>query len=683
MPETYSFNKTTKKWKKRVISKDPKRAEKRKKTFGRILPVSPRDPERFALYLLMKHFPGDDKHLITVDGHICESFGDAARRRGLLEDNQVWEKILKEAANSLNPSQMRQLFANILVFGSTENCIIDGPLLWNKFLIHMYDRRCTDDQRAVRIDRALALLERLLIAQGRLLTEFGLPLPNVSLANDPDRAIDEFFFPQHVCDDEMDETVDTTAFEHNKLNDEQKLFFNLIRDAVLTSPENTSVDRLFFLSGDGGTGKTFLLNFILYHLRSLGKKVLATASTGIASTKFYYGGMTAHSAFRFGIDIEPGKIPSIPLDSFFARRIIECDLIIIDEITILNRTLLENIDLLLRTLIPERKHIPFAGKAYIISGDWQQSLPVGDDSYSMEEQIAICAQSSPLYPLFRKFRLYQNMRISSADREHLDWLKQIGTGQMDMVAIPPDMIVNSREELISHTFNNRFDLPSDQLLSRLMLATTNAVVDLNNSIILDRFDTPFMDYFSIDKPLSENPFAINAADYEVANLNRLTPKNLPAHHIRLYVGCVIMLLVSLNTSKSLCNGTRLIVRKLEPGLIIAETITGTSSNKGVLVGIPRIPNTYKDKRPDGVSFERFQLPVRVAFTMTITKAQGQTCQHLGIDFTEEPFAHGQLYTALSRCTNRNNIKIYAPNKPRDENGNVLIRNVVCKDIQFH
>jgi hypothetical protein len=103
----------------------------------------------------------------------------------------------------------------------------------------------------------------------------------------------------------------------------------------------------------------------------------------------------------------------------------------------------------------------------------------------------------------------------------------------------------------------------------------------------------------------------------------------------------------------------------------------------VLVGIPRIPNTYKDKRPDGVSFERFQLPVRVAFTMTITKAQGQTCQHLGIDFTEEPFAHGQLYTALSRCTNRNNIKIYAPNKPRDENGNVLIRNVVCKDIQFH
>jgi len=133
--------------------------------------------------------------------------------------------------------------------------------------------------------------------------------------------------------------------------------------------------------------------------------------------------------------------------------------------------------------------------------------------------------------------------------------------------------------------------------------------------------------------------------------------------------------------KGLCNGTRLIVKKLSDVLIEAETISNTG-NGGVLVAIPRVTNTYKDKRPDGVSFERFQFPVRVAYSMTITKAQGQTCERIGIDFTDEPFAHGQLYTALSRATSSKGLRIFAPNKERNVNGEVLIRNVVAKGLRF-
>ena len=54
---------------------------------------------------------------------------------------------------------------------------------------------------------------------------------------------------------------------------------------------------------------------------------------------------------------------------------------------------------------------------------------------------------------------------------------------------------------------------------------------------------------------------------------------------------------------------------------------------------------------------RRQLPVRPAFAMTIHKAQGQTLQHVGIRLQEDVFAHGQLYVALSRATNPNNIYI--------------------------
>jgi hypothetical protein len=129
MPEKYACDPKTKIWRKRRISQDPKKVAKRRRSIGRIHPVTPREADKFALYLLMKHFPGDPEHLLNVNGHPCGSFIEAARLRGLIEDQAVWEKTLTEAAASLMPREMRQLFANILVFGSTENCIIDGIAL--------------------------------------------------------------------------------------------------------------------------------------------------------------------------------------------------------------------------------------------------------------------------------------------------------------------------------------------------------------------------------------------------------------------------------------------------------------------------------------------------------------------------------------------------------------------------
>nr|CAD2196515.1 unnamed protein product [Meloidogyne enterolobii] len=676
MPETYAFNKNTKSWKKLKI--DPKNRN-RKPRIGRIYTVSPREPEKFALYLLTKHFAGSYETLLNVNGHVCDTFVEAGRLRGLLEDNEVWERTLREGSTYLNPSQMRLLFANILVFGGTEKCVIDGLYLWNMFIDHFYDRRCTEAERPIRIDRALALIEKLLLSQGRNLGEFNLPLPNNPLINNPDRALDAFFFPHNLNDDEMDETIDVSVFDRAQLNQEQQNFFNLIRASVLDPSVN---NKLFYISGDGGTGKTFLLNYVIYKLRELRQKVLATASTGIAATNFYSGGMTFHSAFRFGKDVEPGVLPSIPLESYFGRRIIEANVIVIDEITMLNKTVFENVDILCRTLIPQFQDKPFAGKTVIISGDWKQSLPVVRESSAPGAQVAASIQSSDLYKMFEKHRLMQNMRVIPAEIQFKDWLYSIGTGQVgDSVMIPLAMRVNSRQEMYNFVFNTGFDAPVHELLKRLILSPTNRIVDLINDEIIDVIDSPVHIYLSRDNPTSENPFAYNLADYDVVQLNRLTPIGMPAHNIKLKVGAIIVLLQNLNTQKGLCNGTRMIVRRLHQDLIEAETISG-SSDRGIRIGICRVRNSYKELRPDGVSFERFQFPVRVAFCMTITKAQGQTCERLGIDISDEPFAHGQTYTAFSRCRSGENIRVFAPGKNPDNNGNVSMRNVVARGIRF-
>ncbi|KAF7626130.1 ATP-dependent DNA helicase, partial [Meloidogyne graminicola] len=125
------------------------------------------------------HLPGKQKiYFAPATSKLkLRKVSQAARLRGLFEDNSVWEKTLREASFSFKPSQMRQLFVNILVFGSTETCIIDALKLWEMFIDGMFDHRCSDAERPHRIDRALSIIEKYLLANGKQMNDFNLPLP--------------------------------------------------------------------------------------------------------------------------------------------------------------------------------------------------------------------------------------------------------------------------------------------------------------------------------------------------------------------------------------------------------------------------------------------------------------------------------------------------------------------------
>lgn len=84
---------------------------------------------------------------------------------------------------------------------------------------------------------------------------------------------------------------------------------------------------------------------------------------------------------------------------------------------------------------------------------------------------------------------------------------------------------------------------------------------------------------------------------------------------------------------------------------------------GTEVFIPRIPLI-----PTGLAFDfkRLQFPIKLAFAMTINKSQGQTLKVVGVDLTEQPFSHGQLYVAFSRVGSPSNLHVLAPdNKARN------------------
>ena len=120
-----------------------------------------------------------------------------------------------------------------------------------------------------------------------------------------------------------------------------------------------------------------------------------------------------------------------------------------------------------------------------------------------------------------------------------------------------------------------------------------------------------------------------------------------------------MLIRNLSIVDGLCNGTRLKITNLYKYNIEAEIITG--ENKGNKVFIPRITLSTCESSSLPFILYRKQFPIVLAFAITINKSQGQSFNSVGIYLKKSLFSHRQLYVALSRCKNPNNIYIYKMN----------------------
>lgn len=134
-----------------------------------------------------------------------------------------------------------------------------------------------------------------------------------------------------------------------------------------------------------------------------------------------------------------------------------------------------------------------------------------------------------------------------------------------------------------------------------------------------------------------------------------------------------MLIRNLSIDDGLCNGTRLRITRLLKHNIEGEIITGDKIGNRVF--IPRITICTNETSNFPFILHRKQFPVVLAFAMTINKSQGQSFNSVGLYILTELFSHGQLYVALSRCTNPNQIFIQIDFKDKTK-----IKNVVWKEV---
>jgi len=118
----------------------------------------------------------------------------------------------------------------------------------------------------------------------------------------------------------------------------------------------------------------------------------------------------------------------------------------------------------------------------------------------------------------------------------------------------------------------------------------------------------------------------------------------------------------------------MIITRMKDRVLEARLIGG--EHDGDIVMIPRISMVPTTSAEFTFRFKRLQFPVRLAFALSINKAQGQSVRYVGIHLAVPVFAHGQLYVALSRATCSHNVKVFLG----DNSSESITNNVVYDEV---
>ena len=656
VPSHFTWDKKALRWKRRKMGK----------RVGRMVFLSPAQGEVYYLRLLLTQLRGcrSFEEMRTFNGVTYETFKETCIARGLLRDDAEYMACLDEAIEYRMPAQIRQLFTMILLF-----CEPTQPVdLWNRYKDSMTeDFLYRQPQDARNIDsaynEALIDIENYLNRNGKCLRHYpGMPVPDRNNDQRGNRLIaEQMSYNREVLRERLQGKLET-------MNEDQRNFYEAVMDKVGRLDDGGD-DNVFFLDGPGGTGKTFLWSAILDSVRSQGKIALAVASSGVAAG-LLEGGRTAHSLFKIPVQgLTESSSCSIAVNTQLAQLIREAAIIIWDECSMIHKHAVMAVERTVSDIMsssnPELSGKIFGGKIISFGGDFRQVLPVIPKA-SRAQNVSAVINRVYFWDKVRAFQLKQNMRVQNTAnqenrrelQEFADWLLEIGNGNMENLEFPEHMRQGSIDNLMNEIFpcgilnNQQEKIP----INRAILASVNTEVEEINNKIVNRMEGEEFVYLSRDALIDEDNNARNNQNYPTEFLNAQSPSGCPQHRLVLKNGCPVILLRNLDVSRGLCNGTRLWIRRCNNRVLEAEVATGTHA--GDIVFIPRIPIHASDPNLP-FRFSRVQFPVRLAFAMSINKAQGQTLDKVGLYLQRPVFSHGQLYVALSRATRPNGLHVFS------------------------
>jgi len=396
-----------------------------------------------------------------------------------------------------------------------------------------------------------------------------------------------------------------------------------------------------FITGPGGTGKTYLIKSIVNHMNQQNAKYQVCAMTGCAAVLLQCGARTLHSWSGMGLANGPIStiVQKIVRNKKAAKLWKTTNILIVDEVSMMSKKIFELIEFVARCL--RRSEKPFGGMQVVFTGDFYQLPPVGN---SEEPDTAMfCFQSQKWENVFQKENHIQLTTIfrQQSDENYKRILNQVRIGELDQECrellancvgkTPPTQehmptkiyAIRSKTDYVNTSTYNKIQKPE---YTYEFQVRTDLTTYLETSKIID----PILlaSCRKIPKEVLEN---------EVNMLINTSNRN---QILRLKEGAKVMCLHNVDLTRDICNGSQGIVTKF----VGPQNAPVVKFQNGVEMTMEFMWIQSEEIPCIAVG----QIPLCLAWALTIHKIQGATLESAEMDLGNSVFEFGQTYVALSR-----------------------------------
>jgi len=421
---------------------------------------------------------------------------------------------------------------------------------------------------------------------------------------------------------------------------------SLLDPAVSLSPEQQYAYSQFirgenlFITGPGGTGKTRLVKQFSVHAKKAGKHIPVCAMTGCAAVLLQCNATTLHS--WSGIKLAKGSkeniIRSVIRNTSSYRAWRKAKGLILDEVSMLSKKVFEIIEELARTI--KKTNVPFGGMQVVFTGDFFQLPPVGDAED--EDSDRFCFESARWSAVFRpENQIELTTMFRQTDPEYIHILNQIRIGNLQ----------ENSCAILKERLNRVYDSTTGCVPTKLFALRTKtdfinqqmfAKIKEPEFVFEIRVKTDCTQYLESGKPIETSKMcqclemSMHDQEMELEMMKRNILACPPI--VRLKKGAVVMCVVNLDMEQGICNGSQGVVVDL------CESWALVHFSNDIVKRI--VPYYWQSETYPTLAIG--QLPLCLAWAVTIHKIQGATLSMAEIDIGNSIFEYGQTYVALSR-----------------------------------
>ena len=388
-----------------------------------------------------------------------------------------------------------------------------------------------------------------------------------------------------------------------------------------------------FITGPGGTGKTYLIKKIVEDAKRENREYKVCALTGCAAILLECNAVTLH-AFA-GIGLANGSINQV-VDRVLknSKKKVnwkKIDLLIVDEVSMLSLKLFIILDLIAKR-VKQKRDIPFGGMQIIFSGDFYQLPPVGDEEdidstkfcfesplwnsvFSQENQIVLEKVFRQSDDAFAK--ILNRLRVGKVTQNGLNSLEKC-VGKPIKDGFTPTIIFPRRKD-VDQINNREFNKLNSENEKTFKISKVDEI-----ELVLSKSERENISIFTDEEKKQE-------VDYLSNNI-------MAEQEIKLRIGTLVMCIANLDIENGIINGSQ--------GKII--DFKGNNPLVKFKDGQERLisPHMWQSEKNPAIAIR--QIPLIYAWAITIHKAQGLTLDNAFIDIGDSIFECGQSYVALSR-----------------------------------